>query len=295
MNFTDSSVLNVRASSSASLMTTAGGVSGSRSSSQIGHPQNQPIEHRHALGPPPFAPCRRSAGRSRRAAATVSRASAEANARSSSAGGSASGHWSVKNVSAARVDVAAADRPTDTESAAPPRAPGGGGPCRDARASRLRRSRRRLGASSCATTSAISIAATAASCPLLPVPSPARASASSTELVVSTPNAIGTPVAAAAVVRPVRHRRRDVFEVRRLAANQAAEADDGVEAPALRGVLRRQRDLERARHAHDRDVVRRDAGGRERRQRAGLQAVGHEVVVLRHHERKPKSRRAAVP
>ena len=35
MNFTDSSVLNVRASSSASLMTTAGGVAGSRSSSQI--------------------------------------------------------------------------------------------------------------------------------------------------------------------------------------------------------------------------------------------------------------------
>src|SRR5258706_14140655 len=33
MNFTDSSVLNVRASSSASLITTAGGVSGSRISS----------------------------------------------------------------------------------------------------------------------------------------------------------------------------------------------------------------------------------------------------------------------
>jgi len=33
-------------------------------------------------------------------------------------------------------------------------------------------------------------------------PSPARASASSAEFVVSTPNVIGTPVAPAAVVRP---------------------------------------------------------------------------------------------
>src|SRR5262245_21012614 len=46
------------------------------------------------------------------------------------------------------------------------------------------------------------MAAMAASCPLLPGPSPARANASSTELVVSTPNAIGMPVAAAASVNP---------------------------------------------------------------------------------------------
>ena len=143
---------------------------------------------------------------------------------------------------------------------------------------------------SCATTSAISIAATAASHPLLPVPSPARASASSTELVVSTPNAIGTPVAAAAVGQAVRHRRRDVLEVRRLAANQAAEADDRVEAPALGGVLRRQRNLEGARHADDRDVARRDAGRGQRRERAGLQPVGDEVVVLRHDEREAEAR-----
>src|SRR5438445_171730 len=55
---------------------------------------------------------------------------------------------------------------------------------------------------SCATTSAISIAATAASRPLLDGPSPARASASSTEFVVSTPNAIGTPVAAEPAASP---------------------------------------------------------------------------------------------
>src|SRR5262245_43811692 len=53
-----------------------------------------------------------------------------------------------------------------------------------------------------ATRAAISIAAFAASQPLLDGPSPARSSASSAELVVRTPNAIGTPVAPAASVRP---------------------------------------------------------------------------------------------
>src|SRR5215471_18059162 len=51
-------------------------------------------------------------------------------------------------------------------------------------------------------TLAISTAAVAASHPLLSGPSPARASASSMEFVVSTPNAIGTRVAAAAAVKP---------------------------------------------------------------------------------------------
>src|SRR4029077_19083577 len=53
-----------------------------------------------------------------------------------------------------------------------------------------------------AMTVAISTAATAASQPLLAGPSPARSMASSTEFVVKTPNAIGTPVAAAAAVMP---------------------------------------------------------------------------------------------
>src|SRR3954466_2885982 len=55
---------------------------------------------------------------------------------------------------------------------------------------------------SAAAIAAISIAAAAASQPLLVGPSPARASASSAELVVSTPNVIGTPVSADACVRP---------------------------------------------------------------------------------------------
>src|SRR5512132_2838999 len=50
--------------------------------------------------------------------------------------------------------------------------------------------------------SAISIAASAASRPLLAAPGAARSSASSTELVVRTPNAIGTAVASAALVIP---------------------------------------------------------------------------------------------
>src|SRR4051812_24871030 len=53
-----------------------------------------------------------------------------------------------------------------------------------------------------ATTDAISSAGAAASRPLLSGPSPARASASSAEFVVNTPNVIGTPVADAASIRP---------------------------------------------------------------------------------------------
>src|SRR5262249_46208033 len=54
----------------------------------------------------------------------------------------------------------------------------------------------------CCATTAISMAAAAASHPLLDGSSAARSSASSTEFVVSTPNAMGTPVAADADVSP---------------------------------------------------------------------------------------------
>ena len=67
--------------------------------------------------------------------AAVSRARSVANARRSSAGGSASGHCRSKKVSAVLHDVAMRRYPTDTGSAAPPRGPGGAGPC--ARAPRL--------------------------------------------------------------------------------------------------------------------------------------------------------------
>ena len=51
-NGTASSVLNVRASSSASSMTTAGGVSGVAQQLVERQPQDQAIEHGHALEPP---------------------------------------------------------------------------------------------------------------------------------------------------------------------------------------------------------------------------------------------------
>ena len=54
MNFTDSSVLNVRASSSASLITTAGGVSGSAQQLADRHPQDQRSSTGHPLGAPAF-------------------------------------------------------------------------------------------------------------------------------------------------------------------------------------------------------------------------------------------------
>ena len=76
MNFTASSVLNVRASSSASLMTTAGGVSHVAHQLADRHPQNQTVEHRHPFGPPVLGGLGHERVDGRRAAATVSRASA---------------------------------------------------------------------------------------------------------------------------------------------------------------------------------------------------------------------------
>ena len=101
MNFTASSVLNVRASSSASLMTTAGGVSGSRSISQTAMRRISRSRTAIRSGRQFSADSAISASisASRR---TVSCASAEANARRSSAGGSAFGHCRSKNVSIAR-------------------------------------------------------------------------------------------------------------------------------------------------------------------------------------------------
>src|SRR5262249_11185876 len=89
MNFTDSSVVNVRASSSASLMTTAGGVLTSTSSSaiasrRISRSSSAMRSGRHRLAVPAIS----SSISGRRA--TVSPESRDANARSSSAGGSTS-------------------------------------------------------------------------------------------------------------------------------------------------------------------------------------------------------------
>ena len=84
----------------------------------------------------------------------------------------------------------------------------------------------------------------------------------------------------------VRHRGRDVVEVRRFAADDAAEADDGVEAPGLGGGARRLRNLEGARDREHLDVGR--ARFRERRGRGVPQAAGHRLVEAGHDHREPE-------
>src|SRR5882672_7485611 len=81
--------------------------------------------------------------------------------------------------------------------------------------------------------------------------------------------------------------------MRRLAADETAKADNSRKETTFGRMLRGERDLERARHADDGDVARGDAGGGERGQRTRLQAVGDEVVVLRHDDGEPEPRRAS--
>ena len=186
MNFTASSVLNVRASSSASLMMTAGGVLRVAQELAHRHPQDQTIDHRHPLGTPVLGrlgdqrvDLRRDAARCRARAPPRTRGGVRRRLRV--------GPLQSEERLDGRVDVAlrfpliqdlqggfarAVTRSFFTVIAWP------------------RERVRRPSPSRCA--------ATAASQPLLAGPSPARSIASSTEFVVSTPNAIGTPVSAAA-------------------------------------------------------------------------------------------------
>ena len=256
MNFTDSSVLNVRASSSASLMTTAAGVS--RLAQQLAdrQPQDQPIEDRHPLGPPALGGVgdqRRRCASSRRHG--VARERASANARTSSGGSArASGHCGPRTCRRRRARRAGRP-PTGRASAAPPRA-------RDARRSASMARSSRVTPRGCAESrdaaSAISMRGRRGLPSLVGRPvARARSSASSTELVVSTPNAIGTPVAAAAAVSPcatadamyskcgVSPRMR---QPRQTTASKRAR---------LRRALRRDRNLERARARGRPSIVRR--------------------------------------
>ena len=89
----------------------------------------------------------------------------------------------------------------------------------------------------------------------------------------------------------VRDRRADVIEVRRLAPYDTPETDDRLEPSRFRRVLRGDRNLERTGHPDQSDLVQRDSGRGERRQRAALQAIGDEVVVFRDHDRETQARR----
>ena len=172
-----------------------------------GEPQDDAIERRHARKPPVLG----RFGDERVDLARRSRSSSAPAARQTS--GRSRARPRRREDSRPRTcenlfDIAAGRLPTDRASA---RRPGARDDACDA-CPRCRCRRRSYVNAACAAgwrsvrcSVAISTAATAASQPLLPGPSPARSSASSTELVVSTPKVIGTPVAAAASVMPCAH------------------------------------------------------------------------------------------
>ena len=193
--------------------------------------------------------------------ATVSRASAVANARRASAGA-----VRVRPLLARRTSRRRGRRPrgrlrTGRASAARPpgavprsfRARGAAQRGEDRAHSRRRVRRCDRGR---AITVAISTAATAASQPLLAGPSTARSSASSAELVVSTPNVIGTPVAAAAAVSPCATADAMYSKCGVAPRIRQPRQTTASNRPAGGGLLRGRRDLERPRHADHGDVVR---------------------------------------
>ena len=106
---------------------------------------------------------------------------------------------------------------------------------------------------------AISTAASAASAPLLPASPPARSTACSIVSHRQQAEADGD----ARVERRLDHAPRglaaDVLEVRRPAANDAAERDDRLVAARLGQAPAGERQLPRPGHEHDRDLVGADA------------------------------------
>ena len=101
----------------------------------------------------------------------------------------------------------------------------------------------------------ISTALMAASKPLLPLLAPARSMACSSVSQVSTPNATGMPNSMAVCASPLDASDGDVVEVRRVAADHGAQADDGV-VPLRGGQLpRHHRQLPGAGRLDDLDVA----------------------------------------
>ena len=95
---------------------------------------------------------------------------------------------------------------------------------------------------------------------------------------MSTPKATGTPVSSAAELESGGRLAGDVVEVRRLAADHAAESDDAGVAARLRKRHRAERQLERARHGHHRDRLLCDPGLLELGERRREQPV-HDLAV----------------
>ena len=239
-----SSVLNVRASSSASLITTARRRSGSRSISQTAirrisrsSTAIRSGRHRSAVsaisGSIVVEPLDRVARQGRRRTRAARR---RAGRRSATA---------ERRTCRPRSSRRRGRCPTDTGSAAPPRARGGAGSLRRRAIGSVpgvglaRQLRDDLGHLNRGDRRLVSLVAG---------PSPARSSASSTELVVSTPNVIGTPVAAAAVVSPCDTADEMYSKCGVSPRIRQPRQTIASKRAALRGVLRGQRDLESAGH-----------------------------------------------
>ena len=127
-------------------------------------------------------------------------------------------------------------RPRHARRSATGTAPSRASPERDA-ALESPRSRTKGYCSSWRSTFAIWIAASAASAPLLPAFVPARSIACSIVSTVSTPNPIGNLLGQARCVMPRARLAGDVVEMRRGAADHAAERDQRLIAAARRELL----------------------------------------------------------
>jgi hypothetical protein len=84
----------------------------------------------------------------------------------------------------------------------------------------------------------------------------ARSCACSTFSTVSTPKITGTPVSSDARGEARGGLARDVVEMRRVAADHAAQRDHRIVAPTGRQLARGQRQLEGAGHAQDHQLIR---------------------------------------
>ena len=144
--------------------------------------------------------------------------------------------------------------------------------------------------------SAISSAASAASQPLLPCAPPARASACSIVVAGEQAEADRHVELGARVGEPARRFAGDVVEVRRVAANHGADGDERVVALGREQAARRDRQLPRARHPDDVDVVDRDAVPHERVERAVDQRLDDVSIEAAGDDGEaPVRRRSATP
>ena len=148
--------------------------------------------------------------------------------------------------------------------------------------------------SSWRSTVAIWIAASAASAPLLPAFVPARSMACSIVSTVKMPKPIGISsfklTCADAAARFAGH----VVEMRRRAADDAAERDQRVVAAARGQLLDGERCLERARHANDLDVAGSDAVLQQRADGGVEQSIDDEVVEPRRDDAEAQAARVEV-